>query len=173
MPLSSAWVDRIHARLMVRYGSAWFRMWEGVEPETVKADWANALDRMPAEAITYALDHLPPDYPPSVGQFRALCNQRPLEPYRALPAPTPDKEKVAAEVAKLQTLKQEIGSTDWAKSLEQREKAGDKLTEAQRLAWRRAIRASPGESERILAGEFKPIDPNCLPPAMRREMGIA
>ena len=88
-PSAPRWVDRLFSRLQVRYGSAWTRMWVGIEPEAVKADWASMLgqlfDRNPS-ALVYGLDHLP-DTPPTAGVFLKLCLAAPDE-RKALPAPT-------------------------------------------------------------------------------------
>lgn len=171
MPLSRAWVDRVHARLLVRYGTAWLRKWDGIEAEAVIADWAERLDGLSAGQIQSGLDNLPPDWPPTASRFRELCFDERPEVYKALPAPKADPSRVAAECEKLQHLKATARPLDWARSLEAREAAGEALTMAQRQAWRAATKSKPGEGERLLAGEFKPIDPQCLPPAMRREMG--
>lgn len=99
-PLPLQFVDRIHARLLVRYGVEWIRKWDGIDPLAVKADWANELAGMSSAAIAYALDHLPDDKPPSVSQFKRLCINRPHYAQPALPAPKADKEKVRAMLAK-------------------------------------------------------------------------
>ena len=105
MPLPADWVDSLFARLQVRYGSAWGRMWEGVEIAAVKADWAEELAgfRGRPEAIKHGLENLPIDCPPNVAQFRALCIATPtIYRHQALPAPdaTPaDKERVRKMLA--------------------------------------------------------------------------
>lgn len=72
-----AWVERVFMRLQVRYGSAWNIMWEGIDPDAVKADWEENLrdvfNRNP-KAIAYAIDNLP-DRVPTSDQFRKLCRQ--------------------------------------------------------------------------------------------------
>ncbi len=99
-PLSPQYVDRIHARLLVRYGVEWLRKWDGIDPAAVKADWANELSGCTAESIAWALDNLPEDKPPSVSQFKRLCVNRPQYAQRELPPPKADKEKVRALLAK-------------------------------------------------------------------------
>jgi hypothetical protein len=95
---SPRWVERLFARLQVRYGNAWSRQWAGIDPAAVKADWASVLgalyERNP-QALAYGLDNLP-DTIPSVTAFLRLCAQAPSET-RALPAPVADKA-LAAEV---------------------------------------------------------------------------
>ena len=38
MPLPLRFVKEIHARLAVRYGSAWVSKWAGVDQEAIEAD---------------------------------------------------------------------------------------------------------------------------------------
>lgn len=91
----SRFVEQVFARMLVRYGAQWIRMWEGVEPEAVKADWARELAHATPEGIRYALDHLPPDRPPNVTQFKALMLNRPQKAYAELPRPpaTPEEKQ--------------------------------------------------------------------------------
>ncbi len=99
--LPAGWVDSLFARLQVRYGSAWTRMWEGVDLNAVKADWAEELAGLAnaPESIKHALAHLPIDRPPNVGQFRALCIAAPSK-FVALPAPDMPPER-KAEVSQM------------------------------------------------------------------------
>ncbi len=99
--LPNAWVDSLFARLLVRYGAAWTRMWEGVDIAAVKADWAEELAGFAnkPEAIKHGIENLPPDKPPNVSQFRLLCRNAPDYFPPALPAPVADKERVSALLA--------------------------------------------------------------------------
>jgi hypothetical protein len=104
MALELRYVDRIHTRLLARYGSKWINLYAGVDADMVKADWCEQLARVQPDAIRYALDNLPPDSPPNVGQFRALCNRRPSNTAALLlaaPTEPPQPERVAAIVGKL------------------------------------------------------------------------
>lgn len=65
-------VKEIHARLLVRYGSAWTSKWAGVEQEAIEADWAVQLDGMSPAGIRKALESLPPEFPPTAPAFKAL-----------------------------------------------------------------------------------------------------
>ena len=89
MPFPSNWLDSLFARLSVRYGAAWMRQWDGVDIAAVKADWAEELSgfEQRPEAIRHAIQHLPIDRPPTVGQFVALCRSAPVMAPPALPAP--------------------------------------------------------------------------------------
>lgn len=98
-PGTPRWVDKLFARLQVRYGNAWSRQWAGIDADAVKADWASVLgqlyERNP-KAIVYGLDNLP-DTLPSVTAFLKLCANAPSE-QKQLPAPVADKA-FASEVA--------------------------------------------------------------------------
>jgi len=72
MPLPLPYVERIHQRLMVRYGSAWVSKWAGVDQAAIQADWAAQLDGMTPDQIKAALSNLPPEFPPTCAAFRKL-----------------------------------------------------------------------------------------------------
>lgn len=139
MALQTSWVDRIHARLLVRYGAAWLRMWEGIDPEAVKADWAEVLRGASTRAILHALDHLHPERPPTAAQFAELCGRCPAAPQLALPAPPADRQRVAEVMAR---VSRGGGGDPQAKflDLKAREDRGEKLTWAQREMWRAGLR---------------------------------
>ena len=75
MPLPFPFVERIHQRLQVRYGSAWVSKWAGIDKEAIQADWADALDGMTLDTIKAALANLPDDFPPTATAFRKLGEQ--------------------------------------------------------------------------------------------------
>lgn len=98
-PAIPRWVDVLFTRLLVRYGDAWARKWEGIPEEAVKADWLEQLATVYAarpQAIAHALNNLPADFPPNSEQFRKMCTGFP-EMVKALPAPAvkPEPERVA------------------------------------------------------------------------------
>jgi hypothetical protein len=103
MAMEARYVDRIHTRLLARYGSKWINLYAGVEPELVKADWSEQLARVDAKGVRFALEHLPPDFAPNAAQFRALCNRPAANQYVALPAPDvkPQPELVAQIVERV------------------------------------------------------------------------
>lgn len=88
----------------------------------------------------------------------------------ALPAPNPvRRESYRQTVAALIEAKREAEPADplaWARRLKARDEAGERLTNEQRDAWKRALhdRAEDG----TLFGGFEPIPDEVLPPAMRR-----
>lgn len=106
MSLPNTWIDRIFTKLTLVYGREFLNRWEGVPIEAVKADWAHELDGFDKwpEAIAHALQNLPPDRPPTVLQFRALCRSAPPKPLPQLPAPKADPARVKAELSKIRAM---------------------------------------------------------------------
>ncbi len=140
MALSAQFVDRIFVRLAARYGSSWFRMWEGIPMEAVKADWAETLAGLhdSPDAIRYALEHLPSDWPPNSAQFVALCINKPEPAPLALPSPPVDSEVVRAVMEAVNV--KPVNPRAWAHELRRRELACERLTAAQRSMWRDALK---------------------------------
>ncbi len=167
--LPAAWIDSLFARLQVRYGAAWNRMWEGIDMAVVKADWAEELggfERNPS-AIGRALNGLPVDWPPTVAQFKALCIGEPGDIEQSqpiLPAPPADPARVAEIVAKIPREREKVPARKWSEDLRKREQSLGRLTMAQRTMWRAALRA-PDEQTKNVASQL--IDRECLPPGMR------
>lgn len=146
MALPSSWVERIFARMLVRYGADWLRKWDGIDLEAVKADWADQLDGMRAEALAYALDHLPPDRPPTVSQFREIAHRVPRPMPTMLPAPSATPEVVRKAVSSI-TRNVVKPATQWAARLRELEERGGNLTAAQRAMWRAALPKVEGVSD--------------------------
>jgi hypothetical protein len=156
-PQFTPYVDRLFARLLVRYGDAWTRKWDGIPIEAVKADWLEQLEGIFArnpKAVAYALEHLPADFPPNSDQFLKLCLQKPAE-HVALPAPVskPDPAFASEVVKRIEAAKQadpEHGLSPGeicARRLERKlNEGGQKLTYPQRTQLE-AIRnaATPAE----------------------------
>jgi hypothetical protein len=93
---SASLVDAIFTKCALVYGRDFLSRWEGQDLAEVKADWERELSgflNQPA-AVLHALQNLPADKPPTVLQFRAICNRyeapRPLE----LAPPKADPERV-------------------------------------------------------------------------------
>lgn len=149
--LPSAWVESLFARLQVRYGAAWTRMWEGVEIAAVKADWAEELAGYvnAPDAIKHALGHLPPDRPPTVSQFAALCRNAPRYIAPALPAPTPDPAVVAAVLGAIRPVAAHDPKA-WARRLRKRDQLCERLSLFQRFCWREALKTE-------LVSEARPV----------------
>lgn len=153
MSLPERWVDRIFSKLTVTYGAAWLRMWEGVDIDGVKADWAHELSayQQNPEAIGFALENLPAAKPPTVLQFREVCRSAPAKPVPRLDAPAPDAAQIArlAEAAKALHKRPTAatGNLQWAINLQERERRSpDGLTQFQRDAWRDALKVDREEA---------------------------
>lgn len=167
MPLSQRIVDEIFGRLLVRYGAAWIRMWEGIDIGPVKADWAQQLDGASVDSIRYGLDNLPEKYPPTVAEFRAICRGVPLQHVRMLPPPPINRTKAKEAAEKMRGLfKPKEDPLGWAKELRRREKAGESLTFFERDCWREALK-NEGLSGPVLFGSISVIPKDVLPPGMR------
>jgi hypothetical protein len=167
-PLPSEWIESLFARMSVRYGAAWSRMYEGIDLASVKADWARELAPYAndPEPIKYALDNLPANWPPNVAQFKEICLNRPAEPFKRLEAPKADPARVAAEVAKI-ARPAGFQPLSWAYALQEKERQGGQLTETQRAAWRQALAEKPTTT--AVMDQFTPIPTDVLPPGMRNQ----
>jgi hypothetical protein len=153
MQLPAPWVDALFARLTIRYGSAFLRQWPDADPALVKADWADVLGFLTnhPEAIKHALDTLPADKPPTVGQFKAAAlatladARQPVGP--ALPAPKADPAAVAAAIAAAQP--QAPGKSLAQQCIENIERAaeGRLLTASQRHVLESCRRVVAGRAE--------------------------
>ena len=166
-PLPVSWVEKLFERFTARYGDAWLRKWEGIDMAAVKADWSEELAGLQnhPDALKYALQYLPVDWPPNVQQFKAICNRAPTQELPALPEPVANPDRVSEIVAGLAKVAGEMRSNDWPNRLRAREVALERLTPFQRNAWREALQTSP--SAPISAGEFTPPPRDVLPPGMR------
>lgn len=143
MMLPDAWVKSLFARMQVRYGDSWTRKWEGLDMAAVEADWSEELGGFAnaPDAIKYGLAHLPREWPPTAGQFAALCLRRPDAALPALPAPTADAAVVAAAVAKaIGGPKSDTDPKAWAWRLRRLELECCRLSMAQRAMWREALK---------------------------------
>jgi hypothetical protein len=101
------WIDRIFDKLTLTYGKAFALQYDGMDIDAVKANWSHELAGFhdKPDCIKHALQNLPPDRPPNVLQFRAICQKSPLPVFKALPAPvaTIDVKAKIAELKKILT----------------------------------------------------------------------
>ena len=151
MSLPAAWVEKLFAKLTVTYGRDFSARWEGLDPDAVKADWAETLGGYVAnpDAIGYALEHLPADKPPTVLSFAEICRRAPVAAPLALPAPPPDPEIAKTALSAIKRMNNRSpGDRSWAHRLKDREErnTGSRLTQFQRDAWREAL-AMPASQE--------------------------
>lgn len=172
MALPSSWVDHLFARLTVRYGAAFLRQWPDTDLSVVKADWADVLDGVRGEAISYALRYLPSDKPVNAMQFREVCRRAPpveLPRIEAGPEVKADPKRVAELVAKVCAPPDDdmTPAERVAAGLRARMKAGERLSGAQLAMLRSCETRGTYTTE---PGQFRVIPPDCLPPAMRQEV---
>jgi hypothetical protein len=171
-PLSSAWVDRIWARLLVRYGVAWPAKWKGIDEQLVQRDWSLQLAGLSSEAIAHGLDNLPPDHPPTALQFRDLCRNRPsATPALTHDRPPPDPKRFAEALAPL-TRRAGLTPAHVAREtldrLRHMRDTGQSMSAAQILFLDRAEQGLGAATVQEL-GDFRPIPPDALPPGMRSD----
>lgn len=167
-PLATEW---IFGRLAVRYGDRWRAKWDGMPLEAVKADWAMQLAHCRREALMYAMEHLPVEFPPTVGQFLEIARRAPQsDAQQQIEDKRPryhDRERMVELMTRLADAIRCKRPMAWAYALQEREARGEDLDVHQRAAWRFALARyeSPEATETMMM--FKSIDPECLPPAMR------
>lgn len=146
MSLPDSWVDHIFAKLTLTYGQRFMGLYAGLDIADVKADWGRVLSAFQQNraALSFGLENLPADQPPTALQFRAICGRRPEQPYRQLPAPQCSAEAKAQGLTALHRLRHDFGKARgeraWAGRLQQLEQRGVDLTPFQREAWREALR---------------------------------
>lgn len=110
MSLPDVWVERLIARLQLRYGAEWTRAYAGIDPNAVKADWAHVLSGLTLDALDLGVKRLPTDRPPNAMQFRALCFvAAPAAIAPALPAPKANPALVRKLAAQMRQRGDEFG----------------------------------------------------------------
>lgn len=178
--LPGTWVHRIWSTMRGNYGAAFDRLWQcpesGDEVAHVKSlrdTWQRELRnfRNFPEAITYGLENLPP-HPLSLPEFRALCLRAPARAPKQqdlLPPPKADLGRLASELQRVAGAWKARKATACLEDLEQRQRAGERLTAGQLAFVKAAREARPATV--VQYGEFRPIDPDCLPPGMVRDFG--
>jgi hypothetical protein len=164
------WVDMVHTRMLVRYGAKWIAQIAPVVAveggaAMLKADWGNELHGIGPDALKHALEHLPADFPPTAGQFRALCVNAPKYAAQKIEGPSADPGRVADAIAGMRSVQRSSKPLQWAYTLQAREVAGERLSPGQRACWRAALAEHPAET--TIAGDFTPIPSQTLPPGMR------
>jgi len=138
-------LDAVFTKLTLAYGKRFREAYAGLPLDAVRGDWQHELAGVSPHAVAYALQHLPPDYPPTVMAFKALCREAPAPAMRATIGNdrkrTVMPERFKSEMARLRTqMSSDILSG--ARSLRDKERNGVHLTQAQRAFWRMALRHS-------------------------------
>ena len=129
MSLPSNWTETIFSKLTLIYGRDFTGRWEGMNICDIKTDWSHELDgydKRP-KSIAWALDNLPPSKPPTVLEFRKLCNTVPQEATLLLPEPKSDPAFVAKVLAKMADAPIRTDGKDWARVTIARKAAGENI----------------------------------------------
>lgn len=138
-------MERLFDRLAATYGAAWERSLGGSPIADVKTIWAHELSGFETRlyCVAWALENLP-ERAPNVIEFRNLCRSAPSQESPLLPEPKADPARVAAEMAKLSSLRSTLTSNNtdmkaWAYRLKARDEQGEKLSRYQRECYRTAL----------------------------------
>ena len=134
-------VDKLFKRLSAQYGRDWDLALGKAPMANIKTVWMHELGRFEnsLRRISWALENLPAQVPNAI-QFRQLCAQAPEEAVPMLPSPTVDPAKVAAALAQIpKTFTSNRDPKAWAKRLQARAQAGEKLGFAQTTMYRAAL----------------------------------
>lgn len=78
MDIPVAWMERLFSLLHAQYGNRMTTMWGDCPPADVKDAWRSGLAGVDAERIKAGLAALPaahPEWPPTLGEFLALCRR--------------------------------------------------------------------------------------------------
>lgn len=167
MPLNLRFVKEIHARLAVRYGTAWSAKWAGLSVEAIEADWADQLDGMKPEGIRKALQSLPVEFPPTAPGFRALgVIREDASPLIALPPPDlVGLRRIAQSLAPIVNHQEQ--PSEWMARLDRDVKDGN--ASRARIEHHRIATANGyyGNTTGATMGDFVPPPESSLPPDMR------
>lgn len=169
MALPESWVEHLFAKLTVRYGVAFARLYPELDIALVKADWAEVLEGFDGQSLAYGLRYLPAS-PPNALQFRDICRRSPVAEAPRLEGPEPvaDPGRVRSIMARLKdqpgdmTLAQRC-----AERIRQTANARGGMTGAQRMQLAAIERMTASDTP---MGEFASIPVDLLPPAMREEL---
>lgn len=140
-------VDRIFLRLLATYGTEFSGRYSGVQDGDLKSMWAHELAGFASDlpSIAWALENLPERCPNAIA-FRNLCRQAPRAEVPQLPEPKADPERLRAELARLQPLREAIVATSpvdhkaWARRIVARAEAGERVNRASLSMARSALR---------------------------------
>lgn len=127
-------IDRLFHRLSATYGADWDRSLGQTPIADAKTVWAHELSVFKGNLhrVAWALENLP-DRCPNVIAFKSLCKLAPSPEVPALPEPKADPVRMAEELAKLAPLRQRtteharVDHKAWAKTLQARHAAGERL----------------------------------------------
>lgn len=146
-PLPASWVDRIFDRMQGLYGSIWVDRWRtGETVDTprgpvdkgvmvAKATWAQELAGFAdqPERLMKAIDACGSrPMPPTLPEFRDYARQAHIPAQTALPAPTPDAERRAANLERAASVSiKEAPGLAWAYRIRDKHRKGEQLHKCQ------------------------------------------
>jgi len=129
MSMPANWTEKIFMKLTLIYGRDFTGRWEGMNICDIKTDWSHELsgyENRP-KSIAWALQNLPAGKPPTVLEFRKLCNTLPQEATVFIDAPKADPVRVAAVLAKLSDAPEKTDGREWARRKLAAHAAGDRV----------------------------------------------
>ena len=127
MSMPASWTDKIFMKLTLIYGRDFTGRWEGMNICDIKTDWSHELsgyENRP-KAIAWALQNLPAGKPPTVLEFRKLCNTLPQEAVVFLDEPKADPVRKAAVLARMSDAPEKTDGREWARRIIQRKADGE------------------------------------------------
>lgn len=146
-PLPASWVDRIFDRMQGLYGSIWVDRWRtGETVDTprgpvdkgvmvAKATWAQELAGFAdqPERLMKAIDACGSrPMPPTLPEFRDYARQAHIPAQTALPAPTSDAERRAANLERAASVSiKEAPGLAWAYRIRDKHRKGERLHKCQ------------------------------------------
>lgn len=149
-PLPLAWVERLFGRFSAVWGAQKLAaMFPADQHAEVKAVWAQQLGRFAPESIAAALQAMTDsgrEWPPSLAEFVAACNQaavarRQHAPAALLDAPRASPQVVAEQMAAVERIAQARPKRgrEWAQRILDRAAAGEPTPIAIRQMAERAL----------------------------------
>ena len=127
MSMPASWTEKIFMKLTLIYGRDFTGRWEGMNICDIKTDWSHEMsgyENRP-KAIAWALQNLPAGKPPTVLEFRKLCNTLPQEATVFLDAPKASPIIVAKVRAAMADAPSKTDSKEWARRILSRKAAGE------------------------------------------------
>lgn len=103
MSFPVSWVDALFSKFAVLYGNKFTSQYAGADMEALRNEWVRQLDGFEnhQDALRYAMNNLPADWPPTVLEFKQLARRAPPPEFKALPAPKADPKRVAEAMSQM------------------------------------------------------------------------
>jgi hypothetical protein len=141
-------IERLFERLQLTYGRDFLSSSEGTDIGAIKSFWAHELAGFAGnlKAIGKALESLP-ERVPNVIVFRNICLRYLPEPALGLPAPKADPAIIAAALAAIKPAEGGHHRKSWARVLQKRDEAGERLNPNQIRCYKNAIGLHPNGAQ--------------------------